>query len=561
MKRTTIPKVKVKKRDSLESESDRSLSPNDVSNAKENKPNLHPAQQIVKKSHGSVKVREVRAHEVRTGIVKPNSVSRSASKIGTPTKPSPVKQSCNTPVKQTRGGNTRLQTPKSSSATSRPSIRDKDLKVASVRSPRVSADQPRPESPAWKVPHVANPIGKSTPVRTLPGRGGPRGTPRKPKKVYNPPSLFSLCKTALTPLIPEPEVDVEAKDFLKRRLYSQALLGTIWDILTKETKSNRVTKENLITERDGLSCELSELKTTFNTRIDGLKRNHLEELSTTTTNLITQHANEAKQLRDDYENTISNLREELRTLSLQHAAQLCAIRESHVQEIAALHRDHQFQQNQLVTGHRDALCKLETTQRDLEEQNDYLDSQIKERDENLQAEVNSQVQAQVARFANINAELQSLNDVIDLKSDENKKLKLEVLEYHSKAEDIQIMRQELRGLRDHNEQLQATIDMKTEAERTLNMTQERLHVEIQEKEKVKSSISLKCEELQFKLAMLEEQKLNGGCFTPQKVSTPFGSPRQFASENAISSPKPNGRAKMRLFDPMTAAQEILPLHD
>ena len=42
-------------------------------------------------------------------------------------------------------------------------------------------------------------------------------------------------------------------------------------------------------------------------------------------------------------------------------------------------------------------------------------------------------QAQVARFANINAELQSLNDVIDLKSDENKKLKLEVLEYHSKV--------------------------------------------------------------------------------------------------------------------------------
>ena len=69
-------------------------------------------------------------------------------------------------------------------------------------------------------------------------------------------------------------------------------------------------------------------------------------------------------------------------------------------------------------------------------------------------------------------------------------------------ESIPGLEKDLRSYKDHNEQLRATIEMKAEAERTLNMTQETLYQSIKEKETDNKNIVLKCEELQFRVRFM-----------------------------------------------------------
>merc|ERR1712176_1028930 len=234
------------------------------------------------------------------------------------------------------------------------------------------------------------------------------------------------------------------------------------------------------------------------------------------------------------------------------------------------HQEHDNQRNQLIESHQQEIARMEGTQRAMEEQNDYLDSQIKEKEETMQLEIQSQVQEQVQRYSTINAELQSLRDVIDMRNSEIKKLNTKIKDFEIKAAEIPALEKDLRSYKDHNEQLRATIEMKAESERALNLTQETLYQNIKEKEADNKSIVLKCEELQFRLSLLEEKQggSNGNIFAPVSYSTPASSPRRQFSEppprsEQICSPKPSNRPKsqVNLFDAMEAATQILPLHE
>ena len=77
------------------------------------------------------------------------------------------------------------------------------------------------------------------------------------------------------------------------------------------------------------------------------------------------------------------------------------------------------------------------------------------------------------------------------------------------AQDIPALEKDLQSYKDHNEQLRATIDMKTESERTLNQTQESLYLSIKEKESEKKNMVLKCEELQFKVSSQKKIRVVG----------------------------------------------------
>lgn len=420
----------------------------------------------------------------------------------------------------------------------------------------------------WKVPSVRSPIGKAmSPIKPLPGRGGPK----KQKKVYNPPTLFSLCRTAVSNIITPPEVEEEAKEFIKRRIYSQTLYGTLWDVLTKETKSNRITKEALITERDQLSGELKELKDNVETKINSLTKQHADTVANITATLVTTHQNQTKLLKEGYETTIADLRSQLSEIESKHSSEVEQIRLSHKQEIATLHQEHEEQRNQLIVTQQHEITRMEGTQRALEEQCDYLDCQIKEKEETMQAEIQAQVQEQVQRYSTINMELQSLHDVIDMRNAEVKKLTSKIKDLEIKSAEIPALEKDLRSYKDHNEQLRATIEMKAESERALNLTQETLYQNIKEKEADNKNIVLKCEELQFRLSLLEEKQggSNGNIFAPLGYSTPQCSPRRQLSEpsprssDKLSSPRNNTRPKsqVKLFDAMEAASQILPLHD
>ncbi|XP_063694039.1 uncharacterized protein LOC134825763 [Bolinopsis microptera] len=228
-KQTNIKKS-VKKSGSLESASDRSVSPNDIMGANENKSStVKNRQQIIPK--------KTKSDNVKTGITKPKPTTKSSTKSAIKT--SPVKQ-----TKASSNANSKLPRVKTGSATPPTRANTKNLNSAksppnlkAAKSPRSSND-PKAVNPNWKVPCVSPPLGKASPVKPLPGRGGPK----KLKKVFNPPTLFSMCKAAVSSIVISPQVDEEAKEFLKRRLFSQALFGTVWEVLTKETKSNRVTK-------------------------------------------------------------------------------------------------------------------------------------------------------------------------------------------------------------------------------------------------------------------------------------------------------------------------------
>lgn len=67
------------------------------------------------------------------------------------------------------------------------------------------------------------------------------------------------------------------------------------------------------------------------------------------------------------------------------------------------------------------------------------------------------------------------------------------------AEEVAAFKHEVQALRDQNEQLRATIEVKAESERTLNQTQESLYQTIREKESDSKNMELKCEELKFKV--------------------------------------------------------------
>ncbi|KAL5268868.1 hypothetical protein ACHWQZ_G002639 [Mnemiopsis leidyi] len=319
--------------------------------------------------------------------------------------------------------------------------------------------------------------------------------------------------------------------------------------LTKETKSNRVTKEALITERDELSSELKELKENVDNKISTLSKQHSDTVANITATLLSSHQTETKQLKEGYESTIADLRSQLSVIEDKHTNHVHNIRDRHTQEIATLHREHEDQRNQLILSHQQEIARMEGTQRALEEQNEYLDSQIKEKDEIMQEEIQSQVQEQVQRYSTINAELQSLRDVIDMRNAEIKKLNTKIKDLEIKAEDARALEKDLRSYKDHNEQLRATIEMKAESERTLNLTQESLYQSIKEKESDNKNMVLKCEELQFRLSLLEEKQggHNGSnIFAPANYSTPACSPRRQMSEppfpaDYVSSPRPSNR--------------------
>ncbi|KAL5268871.1 hypothetical protein ACHWQZ_G002642 [Mnemiopsis leidyi] len=212
-KRTNI-KPSVKKSGSVESASDRSMSPNDVLAIKENKPTIikNNRQQVIPKRNIASK-----SESVKTGITKPKPATKTSSKSAAAAKTTPVKQ-----TKATSNANTKLLSPRV-----RPnSAISKSAQKASSRSPCTPADT-KTVNPSWKVPSVSPTIGRPSTIKPLPGRGGPK----KQRKLYNPPTLFSLCKTAVSDIVAPPEVDEDAKDFLKRRLFSQALFGTVWDVL------------------------------------------------------------------------------------------------------------------------------------------------------------------------------------------------------------------------------------------------------------------------------------------------------------------------------------------
>ena len=74
-------------------------------------------------------------------------------------------------------------------------------------------------------------------------------------------------------------------------------------------------------------------------------------------------------------------------------------------------------------------------------------------------------------------------------------------ELASQAEEVAGYKHEVQALRDQNEQLRATINVKTEAERNLNLTQENLYQSIKVKENESKHMVLKCEELQFRVSV------------------------------------------------------------
>ena len=61
------------------------------------------------------------------------------------------------------------------------------------------------------------------------------------------------------------------------------------------------------------------------------------------------------------------------------------------------------------------------------------------------------------------------------------------------------LKHEVGTLRDTNDQLRATLDMKTETERNLNVTHEELKREISQRDIDTRKYMNKCEELQFKV--------------------------------------------------------------
>eukprot|EP00116_Pleurobrachia_bachei_P007479 sb/3467741/ len=160
---------------------------------------ITPTENEVKENHPKT----TNIKPVRTGVIK------------TPTKQTPTR-TLKTP--------SRLASPRT--------IKDKVSKTDSPRTPITRSATPKRggTSPHWKAP--SKPQEGFGHVRPLPGRGGPR----KQKKVYNPSSLFSLCQGAVTTLVVPSEVSEDVKDVIKRRVYNQAVLGTVWNTVSEDVK-------------------------------------------------------------------------------------------------------------------------------------------------------------------------------------------------------------------------------------------------------------------------------------------------------------------------------------
>jgi len=546
-KRTPVPKMIVKKSGSLGDDSDRSLSPTDIINVKENKPEqrLANSNSLVKRTKPAV--RSVSSLPVKKSVSKAPVPKQSITKP-TVKKPSQLSTPVRTSVKKTVSAKSNSEVKKEQRC--------------------VSPTPSTPDSQHWKTAAVHTRQGvlaSSFSSRPLPTRGV-----KKLKKVYNASSLLSLCKIAVGSVICEQELDVEAKENIKRRCLTQALMHKLWDTLTKDTKKNRLTIEALVTERDSLSAELSELKESLDQRINTLTEQHREILSKATSDLTQRYTDERTQLVTGYESTISDLRTKLQNVQSEHEEEKVSIRAQHSDEMRLLHQQYKDQIDSTVLCHEKEKNRFLDTIAALEQQNDYLEEQLVEKEQTLQAEVDYRVQQKVARYATINAELQSLQDVIDMKNKETKVLRNEVFDLTNKIEDITELKRENMSMRNINEQLEATISMKTASERNLSMTESTLREELGQKVNETNNLSLKCEELHFKLSAYEEvigkdhniAALNGIYGSPRHQSTPANSPVRLPNSlRREEEHKPWAKSRKGLFQEKSDELNVVPMED
>ena len=233
--------------------------------------------------------------------------------------------------------------------------------------------------------------------------------------------------------------------------------------------------------------------------IDQLHQEYKHKIEQTTQKLTDQYESDKEGLVTDYETTISDLRNEMDRTITEHNEVSNKGQQGHDNEVIQLHGKYKNQMDDTMFCHDREKNGLFDTITTLERQNDYLKEQIREKDQCVIIEVESKVKEKVRHYATIDTEIQSLRDVIDLKSKDNKTLRDEVLTLTSKVEGMSFLEREMQSIKNVNEQLEATIAMKTASERNMSISEMSMKNELASKIKELENLSLKCEELKYKI--------------------------------------------------------------
>ncbi|XP_070552236.1 microtubule-associated tumor suppressor 1 homolog A-like isoform X14 [Ptychodera flava] len=270
-------------------------------------------------------------------------------------------------------------------------------------------------------------------------------------------------------------------------------------------------KEQHKKEIEALTTKLNdEHMTNLETLEDNLKKNHDEEKES----LLEKHSQELVKARSDYASNLQRIkaqhREELSELTRIQKLTLEETVDEYKEKLSKQSSEHQQLVDGMTQEYTSKMKKLttdfETKNRTLQDEVETLTFQcqnykdrVKTLEENLHRDVDVKLQLALAPYKDLQAEVESLKCVLELKRVEMQELRSQKNELSKQLEKIPEMEETIKKLEAKNESLNASLEKKVSYERQLSSEHLVLREHFEKETQVNKRLSRENEELVWKL--------------------------------------------------------------
>ncbi|XP_071786432.1 uncharacterized protein [Asterias amurensis] len=346
------------------------------------------------------------------------------------------------------------------------------------------------------------------------------------------------------------KLDAFANPYLKTRIQEI-------EVQLEDAKSLTVQKE------DELGCiqrELVDTRRSNEEQISELQNDHLEQLTCLEQRLNNQHVDELDRVQDKHKSEITAMKEDhiaqISEVTSSHHQAVHEMEEHHIEEVSEIQQQHQEHMEELNRQHDEDKKQL---REEMQSKKQELQDEIykwtfqcenqKERvirlEEALQKDSDSKVQAAILEKRKLEADVDSMKSVADLRANQLSELRRESMLLKKELEKLPIKEDVILRLQAKVEDLQAMVAEKQNYQRQLSSDHITLRENYEREVNEKKRLSMEKEQLSWRLSLHSENSSPVGlsphsftaCTSPSRspVRSPTSTKKDLSRSSSMES--------------------------
>uniref|UniRef100_A0A6B0VI98 Putative microtubule associated tumor suppressor candidate 2 n=1 Tax=Ixodes ricinus TaxID=34613 RepID=A0A6B0VI98_IXORI len=263
-------------------------------------------------------------------------------------------------------------------------------------------------------------------------------------------------------------------------------------------------------QEERIEAMKGELATSHSAKLKELEEAHKNELAC----YLECHTKKIEELKSLYTDIIEGDRkshlETMDSLKQRHREKIDAINEEYTIELESINQDHAVRQAELDSKHAELLQQYKT-----------LQNQAKEFQESVLQDTDTKIQWLSKKNKDLEKEVESLNVVLEMRSDKIQSLQRCKLEMERKGEELERCRVKMEKMEARIEDLQELLNEKVKLQSQLSVENAKLRETSEKQNRKLSRLDMRNEELSYKLRESANVSYIRGCRQTVRRKTPL----------------------------------------